>query len=177
MNDTSGPGSPTPFARYDRDSSCWRTWQDTFDEGSTSFSLTLPKWGCLHDGVLSELPTPELRTDGSDCSLLPTPVMSDHTSGRRATARKDSWKSNPGVTLTDAAWMLPTPTHSLGTKGAAVPTRYPDPKRSKDLDDAIAWMIQSTGDSSPQPSTDGNTSWEEVPLPLLWKAANDSTPT
>ena len=101
-----------------------------------------------------------------DLTLLPSPTASDYKGSRRATARKDHWTSWPGVTLTDAAWLLPTPTRSLGTKGASVASRYPDPKRSNDLDDAVAWAIEQIGRSSPQPSNDGNGSWEEVPLPL-----------
>jgi hypothetical protein len=42
-------------------------------------SLTLPSWGCLHGGELSELPTPEPPTVALDSSsLFPTPLSRDH---------------------------------------------------------------------------------------------------
>lgn len=38
-------------------------------------------------------------------TLWPTPTSGDSVGSRRATARRDTWTSNPGTTLTDAAWI------------------------------------------------------------------------
>jgi hypothetical protein len=81
-SDTCGPTSATPFASYDPESRSWRTSEATSLWALTLSSLTLPNWGCLHAGELSELPTPEPPTVGLDCSslsaILPTPTARDH---------------------------------------------------------------------------------------------------
>ena len=79
MSGTCGPTCGMPFARYDPDSSSWRTSEATSLWDLTLSSLTLPPWGCLHGGELSERPTPELRTvePVSSSSLLPTVTTQD----------------------------------------------------------------------------------------------------
>lgn len=95
MTGICGPSSLDSFAFYDPESSSLRTSQVTFDSGSTPCSPTLPEWGCMCGGELSERRTPELLTEGRGCSaLLPTPTAMDSRS---------SGGSNPShVTLTDA---------------------------------------------------------------------------
>jgi len=41
--------------------------------------------------------------------MVPTPTASDSKGSRRTTARTNLWKSNPGLTLLDYAWLWPTP--------------------------------------------------------------------
>jgi len=77
MSDTCGLTSCEPFAKWDRDSSCWKTSEATSLWALTLSSLTLPAWGGLHDGELCEHPTPELATNELDCSSLPTPNARD----------------------------------------------------------------------------------------------------
>lgn len=80
MSGTCGPTCGMPFARYDPDSSSWRTSEATSLWDLTLSSLTLPSWGCLHGGELSERPTPELPTVGLGSSSspgLPTPTTQD----------------------------------------------------------------------------------------------------
>jgi hypothetical protein len=74
MSDTCGPMSGMPLAQYDRDGRCWKTSEVTSLWALPMSSLTLPTWGCLHDGALYELPTPALPTIERDCSSLPTPT-------------------------------------------------------------------------------------------------------
>jgi hypothetical protein len=105
MSDTSGPTSYAPFARWDRDSQSWRTSEATCLWDLELSSLTLPAWGGLHDGELSEHPTPELATSGLDCSSLPTPNAAD---GKRYNLTHQRGEGNP--TLLGAVHHLPTPT-------------------------------------------------------------------
>ncbi len=106
MSGTCGPTCGTPFARYDPDSSSWRTSLDTSLWDLTLSSLTLPRWGCLHGGELSEHPTPELRTDAPASSSsgggLPTPTARD-SKGSDAPGRRG------GPSLPAFVAMLPTP--------------------------------------------------------------------
>ena len=78
MSDTYGPMSATPLSPFARWSPSLRTWTDTGLLALTLSLGTLPKWGCLHDGELFELPTPERPTDASESSsLLPSPISRD----------------------------------------------------------------------------------------------------
>ena len=109
MTDTCGLTSCEPFARWDHDSSCWKTSEATSLWALTLSSLTLPAWGGLHDGELCEHPTPELATSGLDCSSLPTPRTSD-TNGAGS-------HGDGGLDLRTAVTMLPTPRATDGPKG------------------------------------------------------------
>lgn len=127
--------------RYDRDSSSWRTHRSLWDEDLSACSLTLPKWGSMRDGVLSELQTLERPTAANDAGLLPTPLASNtkahhmRSGGRPgrsywptpkandAEKRGNFDTSNPRNGLPAAAKAWPTPTASLGTKGGRVTPR------------------------------------------------------
>src|SRR5690348_11374411 len=90
---TSSRTSPREFASWDRDSSCWRTSEDTLLSDSTPFSGRWPTSGMTRAGCAFELPTWEPPTDVSACSssqLLMTPVASEGTkpSNSMGTARR-----------------------------------------------------------------------------------------
>ena len=129
MSDTCGPTCGTPFASYDRESRSWRTSEATSLWALTLSSLTLPNWGCLHDGELSELPTPELPTDVRDCSSssLPTPQAADGTkmSSNPETSARRRMKGNQ-ASLTDIVQtdLLPTPTAVDSNNVALSPSRF-----------------------------------------------------
>jgi hypothetical protein len=63
-------------AKFDRDSCSWKIHPCLFPEGSMSCSVTLPRWGTMRDGALSERIMPELPTSGTESGLLPTPTAS-----------------------------------------------------------------------------------------------------
>jgi hypothetical protein len=109
MSDTSGPTSYAPFARWDRDSQSWRTSEATSLWALTLSSLTLPQWGGLHDGELSEHPTPERLTNGLDSLSLPTPTRADYR----------SVNPNPGA-RNEGSGVMPASEHSLPAKIAAL---------------------------------------------------------
>jgi hypothetical protein len=128
MTDTCGLTSCEPFAKWDRDSSCWKTSEATSLWALTLSSLTLPTWGGLHNGELCEHPTPELATSGLDYSSLPTPTKGDGEGGgkRVGVTWEDTTKSTAqggASRLRDVAGLLatlPTPNHR-DWKGAANP--------------------------------------------------------
>ena len=62
--------------RFDRDSCSWRTHRSLWDEDLSACSLTLPRWGSMRDGVLSERVTSALPTRENASGLLPTPTRS-----------------------------------------------------------------------------------------------------
>jgi len=71
-----GPTWRVSFARWDRDSSSWRTPQCSLLEGLDVFSETWPRWGMMRDGECSAQSMPERLTGeiGSGSSeLCPTP--------------------------------------------------------------------------------------------------------
>ena len=118
MSDTSGRISPTPFAYYDPESSCWRTSQATLALDLMQSSVTLPRSGSMRNGELFERPTLARLTGGSGCSsLLVTPTAnlgvnggSQHPAKRKA--------GGHGPTLADQVeHLLPTPRATDGTKG------------------------------------------------------------
>ena len=111
MSATSGLTSATPLARWDRESSCWRTSPDTCLWDLPMSLGTLPAWGMTQGGELFELPTPERRTSEPGSSSLPTPTVQDgnNTAG-------PSQMSRNTLPLNALVMMLPTPVadHSRG---------------------------------------------------------------
>lgn len=61
------------FARWDRDSSLWRTRQCSLVEGLDVFSETWPKWGMMRGGACSEQSMPAPRTSENESGLWLTP--------------------------------------------------------------------------------------------------------
>jgi hypothetical protein len=112
MNGIYGPSFGMPLARWDRDSQSWRTSVDTSLWDLPMSSLTLPTWGCLRDGVLYELPTPEPATVEHDYLSLPTPVADNS----RGLPNGGNFQSLP-----NAALGLPTPKASDGERGRDLP--------------------------------------------------------
>lgn len=100
--------------KYDRDSSSWKTHRCLWDEDLPESSLTLPKWGSMRDGVLSERMTSALPTAETDAGLWATPSATDGTRGGTIT------ENMTGVSLvqmvnTPRHW--PTPTKADGCGG------------------------------------------------------------
>jgi hypothetical protein len=102
MSDTCGLTFEMPLAQYDPGERCWKTSEATSLWALPMSSLTLPAWGCLHDGVLFEQPTPARPTTAHDFSSLPTPVA-DHSRGLPQTGT--DFQSLPNVAMS----FLPTP--------------------------------------------------------------------
>lgn len=106
---------PESFARYDRDSSSWKTPQCSLLEGLDVFSETWPRWGTMRNGVCWERTTVEPPTGatGSGFSgLLPTPLASIATHGGQN--QRDS-SGRPGLQMAAMKW--PTPLSGEGSGG------------------------------------------------------------
>lgn len=93
--------------RFDRASSGWRTAHCLWDEGLPESWVTLPSWGCMHDGGLWERTTLALPTFASGSGWLPTPTKSDANGRTYQYSRGDKSKAVPS--LLGVAKLLPTP--------------------------------------------------------------------
>lgn len=72
-----GLSSLESFARFDPDTSSWRTWQLSFVEDSAMSSPTWPRSGMTRSGTAYRLPPSVLPIAASACSWWPTPNASD----------------------------------------------------------------------------------------------------
>lgn len=68
-----GQSLPESFAKWDRDSSSWKTCQACLLMGLESFSETWPRWGLMLDGKCYQPQRLELPTCENESLLLPTP--------------------------------------------------------------------------------------------------------
>lgn len=133
------------LVRFDRATCGWRTVRCLWDEGLDWSSLTLPRWGSLHDGELWERMTPALRTSGNESGLWPTPKAS---AAGPDFAKVD--RSATGISLPTAVAMWPTPNVPNGgrrvpkdatIKGGKTPTAYTveGKKCQVGLEQAVQW--------------------------------------
>ena len=97
--------------KYDPATSSWKTHRCLWDEGLPESSLTLPKWGSMRAGVLSERMTSALPTAETDAGLWPTPIATEWKNGCGKTGNRSPEKSaKAGLKLGEAVRMWPTPT-------------------------------------------------------------------
>jgi len=99
-----GTNSIESFAYYDRDTSSWKTCQQSFLEDLESFSETWPRQGITANGVAYQRRMLEPATRETGGGLLPTPLAS-------AMDRKSKFKQG-GTPLLGA--LLPTPRAAKG---------------------------------------------------------------
>lgn len=90
-------------AKWDRASSSWKTHRYLWEEDLPSSSVILPRWGMMHDGVLSERITLALPIEGTGSGLWPTPTVCGNYN------RKGASKTS-GDGLATAVKIWPTPT-------------------------------------------------------------------
>ena len=76
-----GPRWQESFARFDPDTSSWKTRQRSLFGGLEPFSETWPEWGWMHDGECLGLNTPAAVMRGDGSGALPTPCASDYKGG------------------------------------------------------------------------------------------------
>jgi hypothetical protein len=86
------------FAKYDRDTSKWKTAQCSLLGDSDEFLETWPRWGSMRNGASFLRPTPALPIFGNESGLWPTPTATLGAHGGRVTPRK----SREGGTLIEA---------------------------------------------------------------------------
>jgi len=109
----SGLSTLASFARFDHDSSLWRTPQCSLLAGLDLFLETWPRWGLMQNGVCWELPTWTPLTKGIGSGLsLPTPTVCGNYNRKGASAN-----SGDGLaTVVNRLEQWPTPT--AATRGA-----------------------------------------------------------
>ena len=110
--------------RYDRDTCSWRTHRSLWDEDLSACSLTLPKWGLMRDGVLSELMPLEHRTAATDAGLLPTPLASNTKAHHMWSGGRPARSYFPTPTASAGG---PEPEGKTGRKLATVVKTWPTP--------------------------------------------------
>jgi hypothetical protein len=89
------------LAKYDQDTSLWRTAQCSLLEDLNESLATLPRSGMTRNGLLWELPMLEQAPKGTESGLSqkwPTPVCQDsrHATTRHLDPKNQHWKSNLG---------------------------------------------------------------------------------
>ena len=107
-----GCGSTWPgsFARFDRDSSSWKTPQCSLLEGLDVFSETWPRWGMMRNGECSELSTLAPPTSGTESGSWPTLPTSIATHG--GPNQRDS-SGRPGLQMAAKMWQTPVADDSV----------------------------------------------------------------
>lgn len=80
---------PGSFARFDPNSSSWKTPQCSLLEGLDVFSETWPRWGTMRNGECSESLILEGGTCEKEYGLLPTPLATDGASAGSANRTKN----------------------------------------------------------------------------------------
>ena len=81
-----GLSFPASSAKFDRALSSWRIHPCLFPEDSMSCSPTLPRWGTMRAGVLSERTMLGLFTNAIVSGLLPTPTAQTYGSNKGGSA-------------------------------------------------------------------------------------------
>lgn len=108
------------FARWDPDSSTWKTAQCSLLEEFTEFSQTWPSSGSMSNGECSERPTLERRTSEGESGFLPTPVTLD-TGSRFNRSESDGAQLRPtlGAMARYNLWPTPTVKGNYNRKGSS----------------------------------------------------------
>lgn len=98
-----GPKCGASLAKWNRDSSSWRTWQATSFSDSPTCLASLPKMGMTRRGSLCRLRTWAPRMGGSGSSAWPTANAGDGTRGEQ------TYDGKRGLLLDTVTRKWPTP--------------------------------------------------------------------
>lgn len=152
------------FAKYDPESSCWRTFhRSLFEEESLTFSETWPRSGCMRNGACYPRDQLVPLTDARASSSWPTPTEGDsRSSGSR---NLEGSSANPGVSLSDFVLHggSETPRTETAARSWSTPTiadaKGPGPQRDRGKPPLCAEVKRWDTDSShPDPTTTGEES-------------------
>jgi hypothetical protein len=119
MHEPSGRRWREPFARFDPDTSSWRTWQPSLPlENLPELPVTWPRSGTWDLGAAYALPmsVPPTGVCGPS-SLLPTPNAADGTGGPGNSGR------DGGLNLRTTPTLLPTPQWADGDRSSLTMVR------------------------------------------------------
>ncbi len=98
------------LAKWNPDTSSWKTPQTSLLADLDTFSETWPRWGIMLHGECSEVTMPDSFTTGKECGLLPTPLTNPSKrtldeNGRSVSAKGQRY----GVSLWQLAGGHPCP--------------------------------------------------------------------
>lgn len=170
---------PVSSVKFNPDTCWWKTHRCLFPEDLTSFSLTLPRWGMMRDGELSEqyMPAhPIVATESG--SPLPTPSAQSYGTNRGGAAGRKG-KVRPGLETMARRGMWPTPQAYSKGASASMPGLTPldlavRPEMRKHADRAKARrqgvQLQSSTSGSAQTGGKLNPAWVEwlMGWPIGW---------
>ena len=100
------------LAKYDHNTSLWKTPQCSLLEEELESLATLPKWGMTVSGLLWEQPMLMPHTSETECGLLPTPNSRDWKDTSKSGNRK-----SPGLGVV-AHWPTPRTKGMCGGSGS-----------------------------------------------------------
>ena len=109
-NGGSGPSSSDWFARYDPETSSWRTSQVSFMEELNTFSETWPRSGSMRNGQVFERQTLAHRTVGNASSSSRdwmTPKADELSSSRWTTGRPIEKSTHLSTQVVNTEWQTP----------------------------------------------------------------------
>lgn len=175
-----------PFAWYDHEARCWRTWQRCLVEGWTLFSGTWPRSGMTRNGIAyRRAPLAPLTDETASGYCLPTPTATSYGSNQggamgrtgpvrhslQSMAKRDLWPTPTSTLGSHAGRVTPNKAREGGTLVEAVAARtwWPTP-------DASAHKYRLQGNSQQSKSLRGtlggdlNPTWVEwlMGYPLGW---------
>jgi hypothetical protein len=102
-----GQSTPVLLAKYDHNTSSWRTSQHCLEGGLTAFSETWPRSGMMRSGTAYQLPPLVRLTDATGSGLWPTPNTSEAKSDTLNI--KNRVQKGKQIMLCHAVRMFPTP--------------------------------------------------------------------
>ena len=110
------------LAKYDQDTSTWRTAQCSLLEDSTVFSGTWPRWGSMRNGVSYRQQTLVRHTKetGSGSWLMPTPTTNPEAPNHGSNSKGPHNLKEVALTGWKPGMMWPTPAASDGQRGGTI---------------------------------------------------------
>ncbi len=99
------------LAKYDPDTSSWKTSQQSFIEDWATFSETWPRSGMMQSGIAYQLPTLAEAISATGFSLWPTPTARDYKGARLSTSQNEKGRgannSLPDFFRSNGNWAYP----------------------------------------------------------------------
>lgn len=146
-----GPPPSESYAKYDRESRGWKTFQVSFTESTvtlTPFSGSWTKQGTMRNGVVFRRRKLERRTKGRGSGSLPTPKVSRSTYDRNPRTGEKVW-TLAGMARHGLLERVPTPTVDDADNSTLPPSQI---KR----DSVVGWVMRNR-----YPTPQAN-SWEST---------------
>ena len=105
-----GQSTPVLLAKYDHNTSSWRTSQLCLEGGLTAFSETWPRSGMMRSGTAYQLPPLVRLTDATGSGLWQTPVADDCVNSAKG---KYNSRGEPKLSAQVKLWATPLNRNSV----------------------------------------------------------------